>query len=212
MTVQAGSKLRLAKVVISARRKPLTRRNFKRLGIPCGVVSTAATIGVIHLDASRQALHGIPLHHHLHELVLDLPGRGLGDARSAAQLDAENAALALGQVIHGAKPRTQWHFGRGEYRSSDQGCLSSTGGALVQRAGLDQAVLLAAAHRADEARWPAPMHHNVTALILCSVKSGEPSLTEALLKLDLVARHRPNPQKQPIVPGLYPILMAEDSR
>jgi hypothetical protein len=37
-------------------------------------------------------------------------------------------------------------------------------------------------------------------------------LTEPLLKLDLVARHRANPQKQPYVPGLYLILMAEDSR
>src|SRR6266480_8986 len=45
-TVLAGWKLRCAKVAISARWKPFTRRNFKRIGLPCGVVSTAATIGV----------------------------------------------------------------------------------------------------------------------------------------------------------------------
>src|SRR6267142_1636082 len=45
--VQAGWKLRCAKVAISARRKPFTRRNFKRIGLPSGVVSTAATIGVL---------------------------------------------------------------------------------------------------------------------------------------------------------------------
>ena len=39
----AGRKLRCAKVAISARRKPFTRRNFKRIGLPSGVVSTAAT-------------------------------------------------------------------------------------------------------------------------------------------------------------------------
>src|SRR6266513_2827684 len=46
-TVLAGLKLRVAKAVISARRKPFTRRNFKRIGFPCGVVSTATTIGVL---------------------------------------------------------------------------------------------------------------------------------------------------------------------
>src|SRR6516164_2949162 len=46
-TVLAGWKLRCAKVAISARRKPFTRRNFKRIGLPSGVVSTDATIGVL---------------------------------------------------------------------------------------------------------------------------------------------------------------------
>src|SRR5215472_6535933 len=46
-TVLAGWKLRCAKVAISARRNPFTRRNFKRFGLPSGVVSTAATIGVL---------------------------------------------------------------------------------------------------------------------------------------------------------------------
>src|ERR1700745_1926044 len=46
-TVLAGWKLRCAKVAISARRKPLTRRNFKRIGLPSGVGLTAATIGVL---------------------------------------------------------------------------------------------------------------------------------------------------------------------
>src|SRR3954453_16021158 len=46
-TVLARWKLRCAKVAISARRKPFTRRNFKRIGLPSGVVSTAATIGVL---------------------------------------------------------------------------------------------------------------------------------------------------------------------
>src|SRR4029077_6254954 len=91
-TVLAELKLRFAKAVISARRKPFTRRNFKRIGFPSGVgltpatrgfspgaprprlpaVPLAAEIGVVHLDPSRQALHGVPLHHHLHEFVLDL--------------------------------------------------------------------------------------------------------------------------------------------
>src|SRR5437588_2133769 len=212
--VLAGSKLRFAKVAISARRKPLTRRNFKRLGLPSGVVSTAATIGVfagrtaaplaavalaaeigvIHLDPSRQALCGIPLHHYLHEFVLDLPGCGLGNTKPAAQLDAGNASLALGQVVHGAKPGAQRHFGRGENRPSDQRCLPSTGGTLVKRAGFDHAVTLPAADRANEAGGPAPAEHLLATLFLGPIKNGKPSLTEALLELDLVARHRSAPQ------------------
>src|ERR1700753_4417534 len=43
-TVLAGWKLRCAKVAISARRKPFTRRNFKRIGLPCGVVSAAPAV------------------------------------------------------------------------------------------------------------------------------------------------------------------------
>src|SRR3984893_14463167 len=46
-TVLARWKLRRAKVSISSRRKPFTRRTFKRIGLPSGVVSTAATIGVL---------------------------------------------------------------------------------------------------------------------------------------------------------------------
>src|SRR5215831_7413585 len=204
MTVLVGLKLCLAKAVISAQRKPFTRRNFKRIGWPCGVVSTAATIGVVHLDPSRQTLCGVPLHHHLHQFVLDFPGRGLGDSKPASQFDAGNASLALGEVVHGAKPSPQRHFGRRENRSGDQGCLPSTGGALVKRAGLDQAVMLAAADWADETRGPAPTHHRLAALILGSVQTGKLSLTEALLKLDLVARHRSNSQKQTVCSRFVP--------
>jgi hypothetical protein len=54
-------------------------------------------------------------------------------------------------------------------------------------------------------------HHRLPALILGSVKNSKLSLTEALLKLDLVARHRSSSQKQPHIPGLYHHFLAEDS-
>src|SRR6516164_119813 len=185
-TVLAGWKFRCAKVAISARRKPFTRRNFKRIGLPSGVVSTAATIGVF-------------------------PGGGLGDAKPAAQLNAGDAALALSEVVHGANPSAQRHLGRRENRSGDHGSLPSTDGTLVKRPGLDEAVMLPCANRADKAGWPAPAHHRLPALILCSVKNRKLGLAEPLLKLHRVARHRSNPQKQPHVPVLYHGLMAEDS-
>src|SRR6201988_1711294 len=45
-TVLAGWKLHRAKVAISARANPVTRPNFKRMGLPSGWVSPAPTIGV----------------------------------------------------------------------------------------------------------------------------------------------------------------------
>ena len=74
-------------------------------------VALPAEIGVVDLDPSRQALCGVPLHHRRHELVLDLPGGGLGDAKPAAQLNAGDAALALSEVVHGTKPSAQRHLG-----------------------------------------------------------------------------------------------------
>src|SRR6478735_6201790 len=114
------------------------RRLARRTAAPLAAVALPAEIGVVDLDPSRQALCGVPLHHRLHELVLDLPGGGLGDAKSAAQLNAGDAALALSEVVHGAKPSAQRHLGCCENRSGDHGCLPPTGGTLVKRPGLDE--------------------------------------------------------------------------
>src|SRR5882724_9607288 len=149
------------------------RRLAGRTAAPLAAVALPAEIGVVDLDPARQALCGVPLHHRLHELVLDLPGGGLGDAKPAAQLNAGDAALALSEVVHGAKPSAQRHLGRRENRSGDRGCLPSTGGTLVKRPSLDQAVMLPCANRADKAGWPAPAHHRLPALILCSVKNSK---------------------------------------
>src|ERR1700745_2319698 len=187
------------------------RRLTRRTAAPLAAFAPPADIGVVDLDPSRQALCGVPLHHRLHELVLDLPGGGLGDAKPAAQLNAGDAALALSEVVHGAKPSAQRHLGCRENRSGDHGCLPSTGGTLVKRPGLDEAMIFPCADRADKAGWPAPAHHRPPPRILCSVKNRKLALAEPLLKLHLVARHRSNPQKQPHVPVLYHATMAEDS-
>src|SRR5690348_13280122 len=187
------------------------RRLARRTAAALAAVALPADIGVIDLDPSGQALCGVPLHHCLHELVLDLPGGGLGDAKSVAQLNTRDAALALSEVVHGAKPSAQRHLGCRENRSGDHGRLPSTSGTLVKRPGLDEAVMLPCANRADKAGWPAPAHHRLAALILCSVKNRKLGLAEPLLKLHFVACHRSNPQNNSRVPVLYHDSMAEDS-
>src|ERR1700756_777664 len=64
------------------------RRLARRTAAPLAAVALPAEIGVVDLHPPRQALCGVPLHHRLLELVLDLPGGGLGDAKPTAQLNA----------------------------------------------------------------------------------------------------------------------------
>src|SRR5512144_1524900 len=90
------------------------RRLAGRAASPLAAGALAAEIGVVHLDAADQALLGVALHHHLLELVLDRPRRRLGDAEAAAELQAGDALLALGQMIEGTKPAPQRKLGRRE--------------------------------------------------------------------------------------------------
>ena len=47
--------------------------------------------------------------------------------------NAGDAALALSEMIHGAKPSAQRHLGRRENRCGDHGCLPSTGATATKR-------------------------------------------------------------------------------
>ena len=113
-----------------------------------------------------------------------------GDAEAAAELQAGDALLALGQVIEGTKPAPQRKFGRREDRSGGQRRLPPAGGALIERAGLDQAVPSAATVRADEAVRPPPLGHRRAALLLAAVLTIKRGLAEPLLVLYLVPGHR----------------------
>src|SRR5512132_3408477 len=161
-TVQATSRLRLAKASISVRRKPRIRRSLRRTGRPSGLDggddrrlagraapplapgALAAEVGVVHFEAADEALLGVALHHHLLEFVLDRPRRALGDAETTAELQAGDALLALGQVIEGAKPAPQRKLGCCEDRAGGQRRLPPARGALIKRACLDQAMPSAA--------------------------------------------------------------------
>ena len=80
----------------------------------------ATEIGIVDLHPTGQAFARIPLHHHLHELVFELPGGGLGHPEAATEFEAGDSALALRQVVHGAEAGAQRHLGRGENRADDR--------------------------------------------------------------------------------------------
>src|SRR5512134_346026 len=163
----------------------------------------ATEIGVVHLDPTGQAFAGIPLHHHLHQLVFELPGGVLGHTEAAAEFEAGDPALALRQVVHGAKPGAQRHLGRGEDRAGHQRGLPAAGRALVEGTGLDDAVILPPAAGADEAMRPAPAEHRRPTPILAPVKLIEPRFAEPFLKLNTIARHASTPPVSLYVPDLY---------
>src|SRR5512134_1586553 len=169
------------------------RRLAGRAASPLAAGALAAEVGVIHLDAADEALGGVALHHHLLELVLDRPCRGLGDTEATAELQAGDALLALGQVIEGAKPAPQHKLGRREDGASSERRLPPAGGALIKRAGLDYAMLSAAAARTDEAVRPPPLGHRRPALLLAAVLTIELGLAQPLLVLNLVPSHRLSP-------------------
>ena len=151
ITAHSGSRLRLAKMEIMCPQKTGDPAQLQRTGLPSGVVSTACDkrrlaggtsstfaagplteIGVVEFNASGQRLAGIAFEHDLLDLVLDCPGGGLGHAEAAAKLDAGDALLALGHVIHRPEPETERQFGRLEDRSGDRRRLPTAGGALIK--------------------------------------------------------------------------------
>ena len=155
----------------------------------------AAKISVVHLDPSGQLLGRISFHHHLLELVLDLPSRRLRHAEAPAKLDAGDALLGLGDVIHGAEPGAQRQLGRGEDRSGDRRGLPATCGALKEAAALHLTVLASAASGTDEPIRPARGDNRRSALLLSTIEVLERRLAEPLLELHRIAGHHiPHPK------------------
>src|SRR5512144_2535225 len=82
------------------------RRLAGRAATALATGAFATEVGVVHLHPAGQAFARIPLHHHLHQLVLELPGGVLGHAEAAAEFEAGDPALALRQLVHGAEVRS----------------------------------------------------------------------------------------------------------
>jgi len=153
----------------------------------------AADVGVVDLDAPAQPLGAVALEHDLAEFVLDLPCGCLCHPETPTELDAGDPLLGLGQVIERTEPDAQFQLGRREDRPGDRRGLRPAGAALIEPAGLHDAVPRPAARRADEPIRPARSHDHGPTLLLGPEEPLEIRLTEPSLELNPVARHRPNP-------------------
>ena len=97
---------------------------------PLAAAALAAEVGVVNFDTPGECLAAIPFEHDLLQLVLDLPGGGLGHVKAAAEFDAGDGLFALGEMIDRTKPKAQRYFAGGKNRPGDRRGLPAAGGAL----------------------------------------------------------------------------------
>jgi len=64
----------------------------------------SAKVGIVDLDPLGQLEAAVALLHHLHELVLELPGGVVLDPEPPGELERTDAALRLRQLVHPAEP------------------------------------------------------------------------------------------------------------
>lgn len=167
-------------------------RDFVLRATPGRAGPLAAQIRVVNLDTAGQHSPLFTVRHHLHQLVLDFPGRWIRHAEVALQLQGRHIVLGLSEQVHGQKPGGQRQLGRIEDRSGNhRGLMPAT-------AALPVAALLAFEHagarvpalRAAKALGPARGFHRLLALPLRAETPHEFSHRQPSLKLNLVHRHR----------------------
>ncbi len=83
----------------------------------------ASEISIIQFDATGQFFSTLTFHHHLHQLMLESPGRIVVHPDFAGKLQRRDTFLALGQQIDRKKPRSQRQLGAMEDAAGGQGSL-----------------------------------------------------------------------------------------
>jgi len=145
--------------------------------------------GIVDLNLAAQGLAVVALAHGLHQLVLDQPGRVVGDPKVARQGHRREAALALGQQKYGQKPCRQWQLGVREHRIGGQGGLMMASMALNQLPGFQSAVAVVFTLRAAEPARPPQLEKRLPACVFGSVVFKEFGQAHAFLELDCIPGH-----------------------
>ena len=128
-------------------------------------------------------------HHHLHELVLERPGRGLGNAQLAGELQARDGVLGLGKQVHGQEPDPERKFGAVEDGPCCDADLMAADRALHEGPGLQGMTTEASALRALKTQWPAAPRKGLDALGLPAEARLELDEGKPRLELDGIAGH-----------------------
>ena len=82
-----------------------------------GACTQPAPVGIVELHPTGEWPGAVAFQHRLHELVLHQPGAVLRDAQLAGQLQGGEAALGLGDQVHGEEPDVERQLGIGEQRA-----------------------------------------------------------------------------------------------
>ena len=83
----------------------------------------AAEVGVIDLHPPGELPGVLALAHDLHDLVLHQPGRGIGNAEVALELQRGDVVLGLRDQVHRHEPGGQRQLAGLEDRAGDQAAL-----------------------------------------------------------------------------------------
>ena len=158
-------------------------------GLAAGALATE--VGVVGLDAAGQLPVPLAQEHHLHELVLDQPGGGVGHIEVALEFQRRDVVLGLRHQVHGQEPLGQCQLAGLEDRAAEHAALVATGAALEVQAILptELAVPAALAAWADEALGPAPALDRFLATLMRAIEIEELQHRQTPLILHLVLRH-----------------------
>ena len=148
-----------------------------------------APVRIIELHPAPQRARVIALLHHLHQLVLDLPGGVVAHRQLPRQLQRRNAVLRLRHQVHRQEPSAKRKLRAGQNRARSQRDLVPATAALVQGATLNATMPGLRASWANEPIRPAPTKQLLPALPLGPVLVHELRQTVALLKLNPIPRH-----------------------
>ena len=148
-----------------------------------------APIRIIELHPAAQRARVVTLLHHLHQLVLDLPGGVVAHRKLPRQLQRRDPVLRLRHQVHRQEPGAKWQLGARQNRARGQRHLVPAATALIQRPTLVAPVPGMLASRAHEPVRPTPTKQRLGALLLAPVLVQELHQTVALLKLNPIARH-----------------------
>mmetsp|Transcript_39104 Transcript_39104/g.91661 ORF Transcript_39104/g.91661 Transcript_39104/m.91661 type:complete len:339 (-) Transcript_39104:467-1483(-) len=151
----------------------------------------AAEVGVVDLHPPRELAGLLPNSHHLHELVLDEPGRRVRHAELALELQGRHIVLGLRHQLHGQEPGRQRQLGGLEDRPAQHAALVATATALEVQPAVpaELAVPAAIAARAGEALRPAPGSHGRLTSLRGAETLEELGHRQALLVLNAVLGH-----------------------
>ena len=146
-------------------------------------------VRIIELHPAAQRARIVALLHHLHQLVLDLPGGFVAHRQLPRQLQRRNAVLRLRHQVHRQEPSAKRQLRAGQNRPRSQRNLVPAAAALIQGTALNATVHGLRASWANESVRPAPTKQRLPALLLGPLLVHELRQTIALLKLNPIPCH-----------------------